>query len=191
MTNLLLGKLLKIPRGTPDMAPMEIELGEIEAIELRKPEMAYVNRETAPELMYVFNKGYSDTFRLMINISFEYTQAVKHANKRKAIVTLEVAPDILAKKGLRTSEDLRKAVIDSDDEYLALQDKVHIIEAAYEFLKGKAKGFEMAYQSVKKIYDAQNSSLGNMHNLHDSISERVRSGETETVSGSFVGDPKF
>lgn len=180
------GTLLKVPRGTPDLAPMELELGEIAAIERRKIEVAVVNKETAPELMMMFNNAYCDVLRYMSQVSFEYNMAVKYANKRKAVVNLDVAPEIFKQKNLKSSEDLRNSVLALDEEFLALQDKVYMLEAVYEFLKAKAKGFEMAYHSVKKIYDVTNSSLGDtQHRLSGGIKENL------TSPYEYVGEPRY
>jgi hypothetical protein len=167
-----LGALLKIPRGTPGVSSMEFDLTEIIATEDRKRDVVTVNKETAPELMFIFNKAYCAVLRMLSQVSFEYRQAVKHAEKRRSEVILDVAPDVLKQKGLLSqrspagSEDLRSAVLNQDDEYLKLQDVVSVLEATHEFLKGKAKGFEMDYQSVKKIYDVSNSNLGNLNLNH-------------------------
>ena len=160
MSSFELGSLLKIPRGAPNIDPLIFELQEIEKIEQRKIEISYANKDTAPELMYIFNKAYCEIKRMMAQIGHEYSVAKKYSNKRKGAVLLDVAPDILQKKGLKTSEDLRNAILDQDDEYLELLDKVNMLEAAYEYLSGKAKGFEMSYQSAKKVMDANNTGLG-------------------------------
>lgn len=167
-----LGTLLKIPRGSPGVEPLEFELDEIIRAEDRKRDIITVNRETAPELMFVLNVAYCSILRMLSQISFEYTQALKYAHKRKSQVILDIAPEILKTKGLLSgrspagSEDLRTAVLDGDEEYLRLLDTVGMLEAAHEYLKGKAKGFEWAYQSVKKIYDGNNSNLGSMSLNH-------------------------
>jgi hypothetical protein len=174
-----LGTLLKIPRGTPGVEPLEFELNEIMQSEDRKHDIISVNKETAPELMYVFNKAYCSVLRMLSQISFEYSQAVKYANKRKSEVILDIAPDFLKNKGLLSSrspagsEDLRKAVLDQDEQYLKLQDVVSMLEAAHEYLKGKTRGFEMAYHSVKKIYDVSNSNLGSLNLNHGHQDEEV------------------
>src|SRR5579872_5183871 len=118
-----IGSLLKIPSGTPGLDSVEFELGEILKAEARKREMAFVNKETAPELLYVFNKAYCELLKIMSRITLEYNDAMKFLNKRKSVVLLEVAPEILLKKGLATKKDpagtreLRNAVLDMDEEY--------------------------------------------------------------------------
>lgn len=166
---------LILPRGTLGAGELVLQMANLAHIESRKRESAYVNKETAPELMKVFNEGYCEAQRMMVQVSYEYTMALKEANKRRSIVILDKAPTILKEKGLVNarspggSEDLRRAVLESDDEYLALQDTVSLLEAAYELLKGKAKGFEQSYLAVKKIYDVSYTGLGNGHNLHNPV----------------------
>lgn len=186
-----LGTFLKIPRGTPDVPAMEFELKDIEITERRKLEIAYANKETAPELMQAFNTAYCSVTRMMAQVSYEYTQAKKYADKRRGVVILDIAPGLLASRGLKTSEDLRRAVIDQDEEYLALCDKVSMLEATYEYFRSKAKGFEMAYQSAKKIFDVTNGSLGSTHYALSmgvvDTHEQSPDPEPETL----IGSPKY
>lgn len=166
---------LILPKGGLDAGELKLNMENLALIESRKREVAYVNKETAPELMKIFNEGYCEAQRMMVQVSYEYTVALKEANKRKSIVILDKAPTILKEKGLVNarspggSEDLRRAVLEADEEYLALQEKATILELAYELLKGKAKGFEQSYLAVKKIYDISYTGLGNAHNLHNPV----------------------
>lgn len=183
-----LGKLLKIPRGSPDLPPMEFELGDVEVIEKRKVEISYATKETAPELMQIFNTGYCMVTRMMAQVSYEYTQAKKWADKRKAVIILDVAPAELERRSMRTSEDAREAVLNLDPQYELFMDKVNMLEAAYEFLRSKAKGLEMAYQSAKKIFDITHSGLGSIHhNLSGGITEEA-SPEPEHP---LIGKPRY
>ncbi len=189
-----IGSLLKIPRGTPNLAPLEFELGELLKTEDRKKEIAYVNKDTAPELLMVFNEGYCSVKRMMNQVNLEYINSKKFADQRRAIVILDVVPEVLKSKGLATSrspggsEDLRKAVLDLDEEYATLMNIVAVLETAYEFLNIKAKGFEMAYHSVKKIYDPS-SSLGHISSLSGGIRETLQAGDIERES--IIGKPRY
>lgn len=166
-----IGSTLSVPRGNPGLQSLMLDLQTVSALEQRMNEISYVTKETAPELMQAFNEGYCEVTRMMSKVSFEYSQATKNLNKRKGIVVLDVAPEVLKEKGLLSnrspagSEDLRKAVLDTDVEYLGLLDIVAALEAAYEFLRGKAKGFENAFRTTKAVFDITNSHLGNLHNL--------------------------
>lgn len=186
MSDFSLGGLMKVPRGTPDVAPLEFDLTELEKIELRKSEISYANKETAPELMYIFNDGYCKITRIMAQISYEYTQAKKFAEKRKSTVILDVAPSELNKRSLRSSEDLRQAVLNIDESYLALMDTVNFLEAVYERLRGMCKSFEMAYQSAKKVMDNYGTGLGSMHT---SLTHSIE--ESPDVETKMIGRPKY
>lgn len=189
-----LGTLLKIPSGTPGLKALEIDLSEILSIESRQREIAYVNKETAPELMYSFNRAYTEILKNMTKIMFEYNQATKYANKRRSVVLLDVAPEVLkikglvSKKSMNGSADLRQAVLDQDDEYLDLLDKVNLLKAAHEYLRSKAKGFEMSYYAVRKVMDSSHGGIGSYHTLHP-LSEKVDP-ETKSIT-DLIGEPKF
>jgi hypothetical protein len=189
MSDFELGALLKLPRGTPNLAPLEFDLTKIEAVEKRKHEVAYANQETAPELMCVFNEAYCSVTRMMAQVSYEYSQAKKWADRRKSIVLLDVAPEVFKKKNLKSSEDLRKAVLDGDEEYLTLVDKQAMLEAAHAFLRTKSKGFEMSYQSAKKVFDRYNGSLGS-HAFNLTMGVEQSPDEPEVIDG-VIGNPRY
>lgn len=157
--DLVLGNLLKCPAGTPGTAEKTFEMQDIYRLEARKEEVGHVNKTTAAGLMQAFEAGYSLTSQAYTLLKWELTQAEKYADERKAVVYLEVAPAYLQEKGLvraanpSGSEDQRRAVLALDKEYQGLAERVAMIEAAAEFMHLKMKGFEMSYQSVKKVYD--------------------------------------
>lgn len=165
--NFEIGKLLKVPRGTPGLDPLQIELGEISLLEDRKQEIAFANKSTALELMSAFIKACDILHRQIVQINYEYTQAVKQVKLREAVVMLEIANDVLKQKGLGSSADLRKAVVLSDKEYQSYSQTAEVLEATYEYLRGKIKTFEMAYQSVKKVYYNEDSFEQNQHALRE------------------------
>lgn len=156
---LSLGNTLICPAGTPGTADKSFDMKDVYRLEARQQEIATVNKVNAAELMQAFIDGYGHTSRALVQLEWELNQANKYAEERKATVYLEVAPSFLQANGLvraanpSGSEDQRKAVLARDKEYLALQDRVAMIEAATEFLRLKMKGFEMSYQAVKKVYD--------------------------------------
>jgi hypothetical protein len=192
-SSMTIGQVLVVPRGTPNLEPLRFDLTNINHAEKRKSELAYVNKETSSDLQQLFNRAYCEVLRMMVQISFEYGQATKFANKRRSVVILDIVPELLVKKGLATtkspagSEDLRRAVLEQDDEYLQLTDKTQSLKAFHELLKSKAKGFEMAYHTAKKVFDAANGSLGSHHELRGGIDETLDAGDTEGV----IGEPRF
>jgi len=142
---------LTVPSGTPGKASLVVDLGAIMISESRQEEIAQVTPIKAPELLAEFNRSWRELHRIVTALTAEKVQAEKTANKRKGVLLLEEIPRILAEKKLSTSVDLREAVINTDETYLALTDIVDQISAVIEHLKGKMKSFENAFTSVKKI----------------------------------------
>ncbi len=176
----LVGTLLKIPRGSPGLAPMSIELQEILDVEKRMIEISYVNKQSAFELMSTFIIAASELRKILSKIKFEYSQAVKHAQKRRSIILLDEAPEILEKKGLSSSKDLRDAVVDQDLEYFNLSQVVDTLEATHEYLRGKLKDFEEACRAVKKVFSNDDRFDDDSQNLH-----------TTYNSDSEIGEPRY
>lgn len=189
---LSIGRILVCPAGTPGHADKQIEIVDLYRLEARQNEIASVNKVTAPELMQAFINGYGIASRALIQLQYELAVANKHIEERKAILILDVVPQVLKEKGLvrpsnpAGSEDLRKSVMIQDKEYRELKDRVDMIETAVEFLKVKAKGFEMAYQSVKKVYD-------NLSSINALTVNRPSSASTymDTSEQAAIGKPRY
>ena len=176
-----------------------INMTEIYTIEARKIEVACVTKTKAPELMQIFERGYSEVSRILPRVAYELSVAEDERNKRAAVVHLDEAPRILKEKGLANSRnpagsaDLREAVLNQDQEYLRLKDRVEQIKAVYEFLKLRLKGFEMAFSSVKKIYDSlsQYGQLNKAQNYSGGIPDNEISAEDNMSSVPGFGTPRY
>ena len=140
-----------IPAGDPGLPALRLEMTEIFYAEQRIAEVAFVNEHKAPELLSTFNQAYLSLVKMRALLEMEAGAAQSHLNRRRSEVILEVATEVLKKKGLATSKDLREAVVDGDIQYQELQGRLQAIEVHLEWIKGKTKGIEMAYTSVKKI----------------------------------------
>ncbi len=178
-------KTLIVPRGTPGLAELRIDLTEINYAQSRSKELAYVNKETAHELMHTFDKAADITNKLLLQVLSEYEQAITNTNKRKAIVILDVAPEELKKRNLITarspagSEDLRNAILDCDEEYLKLQEVLNTLKVTYRYLKGKLEMFERNYYAAKKSLDLEKSIGRNVHDLRNEDNSDI------------IGEPNF
>ena len=148
---------LVCPRADATAQPLVIDLSISYQTEARVPEVAFVTQAKAPELLAAFNSGYLELHKQVTMLEYELVQARTAADKVRAIVLLDRAPGILEARGLINgknrsgSEDLRNAVLAQDEEYQKAVETAEQIECVVELLKGKLKGFEMAYSSVKKI----------------------------------------
>lgn len=147
--------ILRVPNGTPN--PTILDMRAIAEAEGRIREIAGVNAHKAPELLSMFNRVYLDINDYLRQVELNRHAATKKSEQRKAVVVLDLVPEILVKKGLTRpgnpggSEDLRASVLAQDELYQQALDDQTLTEACHELLKGKQKAIEMAYSSVKKI----------------------------------------
>jgi hypothetical protein len=142
---------LVCPRGTPGKEPLIIDIASILAAERRQDEVAIVTKFKAPELLAEFNRSWRKLHDQTTELAAELLDAGKALEKRRSVLLLEIVPSKLKERGLVNNDAHRAAVINLDPQFQALQDTYDQIEAALEWLKGKAKFFENAYHSVKKI----------------------------------------
>jgi len=172
--------LIRCPSGTPGNPAIEISLGKILQAEARQMEVAAVTPQKAPELLQAFNKAWSDLHKMMTVMTYEKNVAEKNANKRKAVVLLEIAPKKLEEAGLNSSVDHREAVLALDTEYQEALEVVNQIGCLVEYIKGKLKSFENSFTSVKKIMgeDAYNMQ-GQSGPVYGGIDEDTEVGKTE------------
>lgn len=177
-----------------------IDLGSIIRLESRLDEVAIITREKGPELLAAFNHATLDCSRLVANIQCRYNKAQRAAAQRAAIVRLDEAKERLTAKGLVSpkspvgSEDLRDAVVVSDNQYNELLDYCDFLKAALTLVQGKLKAFERAYFSVHKILSPNqndNLGLGTDHTVPDIESGPGVVVETRAVGNTKIGRPRY
>lgn len=158
---------LRVVRGKPNTGIIVVPLQGIFDAEARIPEIAALTPHKAPELLSAFNAAFLEVDGFVKQIEMELTVAKQHQNVVKSIVLLDKSDQILKDKGLKASADLRQAVVEVDPDYQAATERVNALEAAREYVKGKARGMEMAYSSVKKLIGevVHNRSVGNRTSL--------------------------
>ena len=172
-----------------------IDLGRIAVMEARLAEVALVTPIKAPELLSVFTQAWLELQKHAIALETERLAADRAARMRKSLVTLDLAPEVLRNKGLiragspAGSEDLRQAVLDGDEAYQNALSTVYEIGCCIDLLKTKAKAFEMAYNSVKKILDADRYFYAPNQNLSGGTGT-ADVGEVSPSAAGF-GEPRF
>ena len=136
---------------------LQIDMNTIWEAENRIPDIATVNSFKAPELLSVFNRAYLYCHEQMTKLEYEVHRMETIANKRKSIVLLDIVPEYLESKNMSNgknrmgSEDIRTAILNLDEEYGKITETIQQNRCILELVKGKMKGFEMAFTSVKKI----------------------------------------
>lgn len=155
---------LTIPSGTPGLSSKTLDLSRIYNAESRNQEIAFVTSQKAPELMALFNGAYFDLIKSIAMVELELNTAKTHVNRVRARILLDEVKDVLKAKGLTRetnplgSEDIRRAVLEVNEEYISALDKTNFLATISEFLRGKLKGMDNAYTAVKKIMaDSSNS----------------------------------
>lgn len=147
----LIATQICVPAGDEKKPDLVIDLAAIQVSEARQSEVATVTPVKAGELLSTYNKAWADLHELITRLEAEKNRAKRAVDQRKAVLLLDDIPRILKEKGVASAADTRQAVIDRDEAYVRLSERLEAIEIVIALLKGKSKSFENAYTSVKKI----------------------------------------
>lgn len=148
---------IRVPRGLAGLDPLVLDMDEIRKAEIRLPEVALTNALRAPELLATFNSSYLVAARYANQLEYELGAAQRRLSEARAIFLIDKLPGLLAEKGLATarsplgSEDIRQAFLDRDPEYKQIQEVIATIETYKTMMDIYKRGFENAYNSVKKL----------------------------------------
>lgn len=175
----LVVSIVPVQRGDRELREISFSMKKVLIAEQRAEEIAICTPSKAPELLATFNRGYLDAANIHAKLKLEQARAEAEAAEIKAEILLDKAPAIVKAKGLTSSVDIRQAIVDSDPEYQEARDRLDMLNASVEYVKGKMKFLENAYTSVKKIMDTENWNM-------------VLSGGKSQLSGgeNGFGDPK-
>lgn len=153
---------LNIPE-TLSLKGASLDLTKVYEAERRIPEIQIVNKETSAGIMAQFMEGYGQASHSHALLTKMLTEAENAAKRRRAIVILDIVPDVLKERGLVTarnptgSEDLRNAVLETDEDYQKIVDRIAMLQALRALVAGKMKTLEMSYNAVKKVISPDNS----------------------------------
>jgi hypothetical protein len=143
----------------PNGSEFSVDMTELRRLEARQAEASGVGRLEALGLMDDMKCGYQAAGEIRANIGLELDRSKAAMAVRKAVVYLDLVPDILKAKGLSTtrtpggSEEQREAVLALDAEHGKLQDYTAQLKAAYALMQIKMDAFQMTYSSLKRQFD--------------------------------------
>jgi hypothetical protein len=131
--------------------------------ESRIREIAFANKNTAPELAAAFNQAYSDLARAYGTLHYELAMAEIALKKRKAILTLDIIPELMEKKGMdkkKSNEDTREAFCYTDPDFIHAKESISAIEAIKELVYIKMNSLRMALEVTKNILRGDGQTFG-------------------------------
>ncbi len=124
-------EVILIARGDGEN-PILLELKDTKYAESRVPDIRIVSPANAPDLLASFAEGLNELARAMGYISLEVIKSQTKLERRKANLILNEIPAILEKKGQRSSEDLRNAVLALDEIYCRLNEEVNSLKSVFD-----------------------------------------------------------
>lgn len=184
------GSVLSCPAGRPEHPPLRIDLAKVLTAEGRQEEVSIVSAVKAPELLWYFNRVWRDLGDIINGLTTERRYAERAVEQRKAVIMLDIIPEMLAAKKLSSNEANREAVISQDIEYNDLLDRLQQIEAVIEHLKLKQSSFEKSFSSVKAYLRQSSNYMSNNPNSNLS-SGSSKPTETQPPTRPGWGKPRY
>lgn len=145
---------LVVPSATGEARTFNIH--DTQAAEGMLGEVAVMTKAKAPIFLDLFNQAMLKTRKVMSPI-----QALKNAAKDelarvRATIILEVVPDYLEKRKANQrspygSEDIREAIVVTQDSYRRALDVFQQLEAAYQYLDDSYQAFKNAYFAIQAL----------------------------------------
>lgn len=121
--------------------------------EERFNELSILTKEKAPEYLSCMINGMSEMSRYVAVLERELAILEYYLDKRRSTLLLEEVNGKLEEKKLRSSEDLRKAVISLDDKMSDLEMKSIELSYLKNDCKARLKALEATYFSAQKMLD--------------------------------------
>lgn len=143
----------------PNGSQFSVDLTELRGLEARQSEASGCGRMVALGLMTAMKEGYELAATARANIGLELDRAQTMLATRKAVICLDLVPQMLQSRGLVTSRnpagsaEQREDALMIDKEYLAIKDYVAQLEAARELMRVKMETFRMAFSTAKRNFD--------------------------------------
>lgn len=159
--------VLVIP--TVDGRGATVDMKKIHKASARIGELAYMTRAKSGEFLATFIRAVREARDARAMVKGQFGAWKKKLRRIKGEVVLDRGPDKLREKGLASarspagSEDLRNALVDTDEEYGDAQDKLLQVEAALDHLENAVEELSMAYfatQSLIKGFEPSRATSG-------------------------------
>ena len=151
--------VLQLPCGKGDGSLFSLDLTRVDEIENRVEEVKRSNPMTYPDLVVEFNMGMARLGDMIALVENELEAAEERLETAKAIAIIERIEEKLLEKKIKSSADIRGAMVQLDPDVIKAKDGVQLLKSALKFLQNKYSTLERAYFSSKTVADFNNVPL--------------------------------
>jgi hypothetical protein len=139
-----------ISRGA-GQTPIVLELKHTNYALTRIDDIRIVNPMSLPDLLTVFLKSMNELSKAIGFISTEIVKTKMSLDRVKSNLLLHEMPRILTEKNVKSSEDIRNAILTLDPQYAEKSEQLAMLEAVLDNLRAKNKNMETATFNCKTI----------------------------------------
>lgn len=144
---------LVVPAGNGTDKPLVFDMTQIYKAHRRLVELCGVNKLKAGELLHTYIAAWKETKEYGAQATRQVTIAKRKVKEARATVILDRVREVAKEKALSSNEDVRDAIVQKDEDYIAACDRLAEIEAKEKLLEISAETFKMAYFAVNKLVD--------------------------------------
>jgi hypothetical protein len=162
-----------ISRGE-GQTPIVLELKHTNYALTRIDDIRIINPMNLPDLLTVFLKSMNELSKAIGFISAEIVKTKYALDRVKSNLLLHEMPKILAEKNIKSSEDIRNAILCLDPKYSELSEQLDMLEAVLDNLRAKNKNMETATFNCKTViqYTYMPPKLKDYSNTETGIGEK-------------------
>lgn len=121
--------------------------------ESRYDELATLTKEKLPEFISCMINGISELSRYIALLERESAIYSYKLDKRRSRLLVDIVPQQIEEKKLRSSEDLRSSMVELDEEYSKFQEEIIEVDYAKNMCKARLKALDAVYFSAQKIME--------------------------------------
>jgi hypothetical protein len=146
-------KMLEVPRGRGTGSPIAFNATPIYDAVNQIDQVRRATAITSPDLMATFNMAMHTTSKLISLIELEKSYAEASLREAKAVAILDRADAMLAARNMKSTADLREAVVNLDPDVVGAKERLDNLTAMLTFFTNTYYELREALYSTKKICD--------------------------------------
>lgn len=144
---------LSFKNPLPGQPGITYDLTEIIEAQGRVSEIAHANPHRAPELLSKFVAASFALSDILGDLQFQVFLAERKTDERKALLQVDLIPEVVKERKLGSNAETRQALVDLDTEYQEAMIVLGSLQAGLELVKQKLRAMDSAASATKKIMD--------------------------------------